>query len=178
MKQDRVVLVAALTALLAGMMFLPSTTRAEESSSVNPRKQDRPPTGSNIRRDELPRSSWTMPMEKTYDQLSPDDKNRLRRAYEEMADDDEPPYPLFGMGKAIEPISAVQGKILAEGLVLIYVRVDQSGDPISAKIVQAPKGEIGKAVAMVLMHTKFKPAKCGDQRCEMDFPFCIDFAVR
>ncbi len=178
MKRVRVVIGASLPALLAGMFALASTAWADETGTTNSRKEDRPATGSNIRRDKTPLLSWALPMDKTYDQLSPEEKKHVRSAYEEMPATDEPPYPLFGMGKASEPMSEIQQKLLAQGRVRIDVRVDRNGEAVSATIVETPNTTIGKAVAMVLMHTKFKPAKCGDQRCEMDFPFAFNFIVK
>jgi hypothetical protein len=129
-----------------------------------------------IRREIAP--GWTLPYEKTYEQLTPEEKELLRSAYEDLAADDEPPYPLSGMGKITRQIAQAQQTLLVKGRAAGFAMIDANGDVTDISFFEMPNEETAKVIAFVYMRAKFKPAKCHGVPCSMGFPIAIAFSLR
>jgi hypothetical protein len=112
----------------------------------------------------------SLPLDKTYQELSAPQKAQLRGAYVDMKMEDEPPFPTNGLGELQNIILKGAEKMGVSGWVLLFLSVDGNGSVATAQIVQAPNEEFGKFAAQVGMLTSFKPAVCGGQPCIMDFP--------
>ncbi|KQV79767.1 hypothetical protein ASD15_17180 [Massilia sp. Root351] len=137
-------------------------------------KADAPRTGTNILHDLI---VSPLPYNKTYAQLSPDDKRMLRGLYEHMGPDDEPPFPLRGYKTIFKALSEIQGKMLVVGELDIAVMVDANGEGSSVTIYKAPDPEIARVVATLMMLEKYKPALCSGKPCEQAFPLRAHFSV-
>ena len=129
-------------------------------------KEAEPGTGSNIRRDVITSS---MPLDKTYRELSDVHKAMVRAEYEAMPPEDEPPFPLEGLGKLYDTLGKVSDKLQNWGDIAVVVTVDSSGEGVSAKVLKADDAIIGRHAAQVAMLTRYKPALCAGKPCTMDF---------
>jgi hypothetical protein len=138
-------------------------------------RQDTPDTGSNIKRNAV--SGSRVPFEKRYEELTAAEKQIIKSQYEKMADDDEPPFPLYGLSSIYKSIYRGQQRLLVSGEIDIHLEIDEKGEPESAKVFQTPSQETAQFVASVLMLTKFKPAKCSGVPCKMSYPFSMIFQV-
>ena len=131
-------------------------------------KAPEPRTGSMIR-DTI---AWSahVPLDKTYEQMTPEQQAAVRSAYQDLPADQEPPYPAEGMAPIVRAVAKLVSRQRFEGEVLMHVRVDASGKAQEFKLIKYPSMEAARAVATVVLLTPFKPARCGAQPCAMEFP--------
>ena len=122
-------------------------------------------------------SGSALPFDKTYAELTEDQKRLVRSQYESMAESDEPPYPQAGLAPLYRAVADGQQRRGAEGDLSIIVDVDISGQAIRAAVYATPDSALGNYVAGVLLKQKYKPAVCGGQACAMQFPFRIKLKV-
>lgn len=140
------------------------TTRTSAEATSN--------TGSIIRKELRWRSK--IPLNKTYGELSPEQKAELHSMYESIPEGDEPPFPLEGIKPIFNAVKKAQAKREARGQLDLAVTVGADGTPTKVEDYSAVTDpEIVKFAASVLMSTKFKPAVCKGSPCAMPFPFKI-----
>lgn len=131
-------------------------------------KQYDPDTGSNIRRDTV--SGSAIPLNMKYADLTAEQQGWLRAQYEDMAAEDEPPFPANGLGPIYKAISVAQQRFPARGPLTLYVDVNSQGEATAVSVFQSPDPQLTQAVATVLMLEKYKPAVCKGTPCAMQFP--------
>ena len=90
---------------------------------------------------------------------------------------DEPPYPIDGLKPVFEARREVQRKLLAEGELSMFVEVDPKGQATAVSVIKSPDPKLTQVVASVLMLTKYKPAVCRGQPCQMAYPLRTTFTV-
>jgi hypothetical protein len=136
-------------------------------------REDVPETGSNIQKEVL---SWPVPPDATYEELTPDQKQTVRSEYLNMGANDEPPYPLYGVGVVLRDVQKMRrSNIPVTGKIHFAVGVDSAGNPQGVAVLASPDTQLSKAVAFSLMHAKYKPAKCSGRPCNGEFSFYYDF---
>jgi hypothetical protein len=137
-------------------------------------KEEAPRTGSNLKRNEVWGSS--LPYDKTYAELTPDQQRMLRGRYVQMSEGDEPPFPVDGIGplyKAIGKAAEAAGGVL--GKLELDVHVDASGTATRVEVLRSPDAKLSRYAGHIAMLTKFKPALCNGKPCAMGFPVSITF---
>ena len=135
---------------------------------------DEPPTGSRIRRDAV-RSP--VPVNRTYEQLTAEERARVHSWYEQIPDGDEPPFPASGTKEIHDAVRKAQQNLHVKGELFLVATVEATGEVSVIKAWGSPSPEMTKFAASVLLLTKFKPAICGGQKCRMDFPVRYVFIV-
>jgi len=136
-------------------------------------------TGTILHRDLVWNSK--IPLNKTYEQFSDEEKAELSALYESMAPGDEPPFPAAGMRPVFNSIKKGQQIVRARGQLNMVVTVSPEGKALAV----ADRGGVGGANAMqmsqfaqsVLLMTKFKPAVCSGKPCQSEFPFVLDLRM-
>lgn len=139
-------------------------------------KQDDPPIGSHIRRDAV--RGKAVPIDLTYQQLSPEQRAVVHSWYESIPPGDEPPFPTEGMRPIHDAVRKGQAKLLVKGELMLIATVEASGEVSSVKAIGSPSPKMVKFASTVLLLTKFKPAVCAGQPCKMDFPLWYEFRVQ
>ena len=119
-----------------------------------------------------------VPPDKTYAELTPEEKQRIKSFYEPMTEEDEPPYPEHGLRAILEAARELQHGLLVDGAMFLAVSVDASGKGTSVAVYQSPDEQLTRAMAGVLMFTTYKPAICHGVPCKMEYPFRFQFKVR
>lgn len=159
----------------ACVVFFGAVARAEAPQQSL--KEERPSTGSIIRRDVA--WSTTSPINKTYAQLTEEQKQKIHAQYESIAPGDEPPFPKEGPKPIVVAIHKAQEMLLARGKLRFIVTVGPDG---KAKKVDAfgdcDKAEMTRFAGQVLLLTKYKPAICKGAPCAMEFPFNLSLSVK
>jgi hypothetical protein len=155
----------AMKSLLPLLLFA-SCAFAADGEPVYSIKRDQ--SASHVRKDAV---KATLPLNKSWAELTPEEQGRVRRLYDTMAPGDEPPFPLAGMESILEHVAQVRSRTRVTGQLAIFVDIDASGEPVAATIQRAPDADYAKAVALILMKTPFKPATCSGAPCAMTFPF-------
>jgi hypothetical protein len=120
----------------------------------------------------------SIPFDKSYEQLTLGQQCLLRSAYVEMAESDEPPFPIGGLKAIYEPITEGQQRLLATGSFRAEVEVDVAGNPVAVAVYQSPTKAVTALVSNIVLLTKFKPAVCDGSPCRMKFPVRIGFDTR
>jgi hypothetical protein len=138
-----------------------------------PITQARAATGSRIRR-ELPK--LTIPATDPYEKLTPEQKRAFRALFTDLAEGDEPAYPIDGLLPVANSLAfALADGAVDEGDLFLTVRVDEKGEPQSTSIYATPSQRISREAATVLMKIKYKPATCAGKPCTSEFPFTAKF---
>jgi outer membrane biosynthesis protein TonB len=132
-------------------------------------------TGSHIKRDAV---TSTLPMDKAYGELSAEQKAWIKSNYEDMAEEDEPPFPLEGLGAIYKPLGQAGQQLKDKGMLSLHVWVDSQGKATSVEVLKSPSRAMTKFAASLAGLTKFKPAVCGGQPCKMVFPIDLEFVIR
>jgi hypothetical protein len=164
------ILVAGLSMGIASSPCLAQTSAPEYGI-----KEDDAPTGSHIRHDEV--SSTLLPINRTYQQLTPKEREYVNSWYEHVAPGDEPPFPLNGMKSIFDVIRRGQERLLVTGKLYLVATVEPNGTVSAVKAYGSPSPEMAKFAGEALLLTKFKPAVCGGRPCRMDFPLQYNFTV-
>jgi len=160
--------------ILTGFVLLVDAPHVGAQASL-PIVQARPDTGSRIRREVV---KLFIPAEKSYDELTPDQKAKFRAQFSNLADSDEPSYPLAGLRPLAENIVlALADGPVGKGTLFMTVHVDEQGEAQSTAVYETPDSRVSKEVAAVLMKVRYKPARCNGKPCSSEFPFTARFDV-
>jgi hypothetical protein len=160
----------ALLALAPSLGAIAQTGEAEYSI-----KQDRPPPGFLIRRDAV--RGKALPFNRTYQQLTAEQRALVHSWYESIPAGDEPPFPAEGTKPIHDAVRKGQAKMLVKGELMLIATVEANGEVSSVQAIGSPSPEMTKFASTILLLTKFKPAICSGQPCKMDFPLWYDFQV-
>lgn len=160
-------------AFVSPLLALNSAVHAEGAAPTYSIKEE---TGSHIIR--KPVQNIYVPPDKTYAELTPEEKQRIKSFYEPMTEEDEPPYPEHGLRAILEAALKLQHGLLVDGAMFLAVSVDASGKGTSVAVYQSPDEQLTRAMAGVLMFTRYKPAICHGVPCKMEYPFRFQFKVR
>jgi hypothetical protein len=160
----------AVTLTLA--VFEPSTS-AQTEIPVHQLKEEQVRTGTLLIKNQVTRSE--IPLNKTYQELSPEDKAKVHYWYEYIAPGDEPPYPEKGLLPIYKAIGRARNIAPAQGELLMAVTVGPDGKAKEVQVMKSPGKDMTEFVASVLLLTKYKPAICDDRVCQMQFPVAITF---
>ncbi len=149
------------------------------SQASNPEysiKFEDPPTGSHIRRDAV----WgsTIPINKRYHELTPEQRTIVHRWYQSITPGDEPPFPSDGLKPIHDALRKLQHKLLAAGEIYLIATVEANGEVAQVKAIGSPSPEMTKFASTIVLLTKFKPAVCAGRPCKMDFPLWYVFRVQ
>jgi hypothetical protein len=138
--------------------------------------ESEPQTGSIIRKN----VAWgsAIPINRTYEQLTPDERARVHALYQRIEPGDEPPFPSNGLKPVLLAISKGQSKVLAKGKLTLVADVDSTGTVKKVEIYDNPDPDLVKFAASVLLMTKFKPALCKGNPCSMQYPFSFQLSVQ
>jgi hypothetical protein len=166
----RLIIISGLIVLVHGWCF------AQDARPRYSIKQDDSDIGSNIKRNVV--SGSVIPVDKKYNELTPEEQGYVKSQYEGMGPADEPPFPIDGLRPIYKAVAAAQQKLLVKGTLSMFVEVDSQGKPVSVSVYRSPDPKMTQVVGSILMLQSFKPALCNGQPCSMQFPFRITFNIR
>jgi hypothetical protein len=167
--------------LLRGIASLAIVTSSLKSAAQTTEPQysikfDHPPAGSLIKRAAV--RGHALPFNRTYEQLTPEQRALLHGLYESIPPGDEPPFPAEGTKPIHDAMRKAQAKLLVRGELTLIATVEANGEVSSVKAIGSPSPEMTKFAGTILLLTKFKPAVCSGQPCKMDFPLWYEFRVQ
>jgi hypothetical protein len=150
-----------------------STALASETTEVKQYtvKQSELNTGTNVLRTII--NAGPVPLDKTYAELTNEQKEILKSGYEKMNAVDEPPFPAKGLMPILLVLrKAHEGSALAhKGILALNVKVGVDGKPVGYQVVAAPDASLVNAAATALMQQDYKPAHCNGAPCPMMYLF-------
>lgn len=167
-------------AICVGVLTLACAPASAQYTPQAPRTftlpESQPRTGPNLK---ARLAVGDIPFDKRYAELTAEEKNRFKSQYQSMADEDEPPFPVDGLGSLYKPIiEAVQSLRSVQGSLDMEVEVDSTGKASSVKVHQSPAPEVTQVAAAALLFHTYKPAICAGRPCAMPFPLRGDFIRR
>jgi hypothetical protein len=119
-------------------------------------------------------ASSALPFDKTWAELTPQQKDIVRADYESMPAEDEPPYPEKGLKRIVWSV-AKRAEVTGDtGKVIAAVTVDGEGKARDVTVYKSPSPEITSLVTANLVTETFKPARCRGQPCTMAFVLRVE----
>ncbi len=128
------------------------------------------PTGSHLKRNA---ATGTLPFDKPYEQLTDEQKARIRASYESMGPGDEPPYPKRGPKRLVQAVGEIQRKVHIEGEFDAGVMVGPDGKAQEVRIYKSASPEMTQILGNLLVVEDYKPALCQGKPCLQEYPFRI-----
>ncbi|MBC3872874.1 hypothetical protein [Undibacterium flavidum] len=135
--------------------------------------EDAPALGTSLKKKV---ATSSISMDRSYQELSEEEKEAIRSVYDNMPENDEPPYPLYGTREIHRKMSQTQQYVAAKGVLTMTVDVSSTGEAQSVSIYESPDPDITRVASLVLMETKYKPAVCGGKACKMQYFFQVQFS--
>ncbi|HEY0064836.1 MAG TPA: energy transducer TonB [Telluria sp.] len=129
----------------------------------------RPPVGSNLGREREYATMTGVPYDKSYAELSAQQKQTVRLDYPMLHEDDVPPYPAKGKRGASEWLHKAQPPGIT-GKVYLMVLVGADGKAISVKTIASPDDELTRGAVLIMMQETFTPGTCSGKPCQMMYP--------
>jgi len=174
MKNHRYLLLAAVSAFAFSNAWgqTPETAARGAYSSGNSRNVNAATqeTGTIIKKDI--RWDSKIPLNKTYGELTPEQKAELHAMYEALPAGDEPPFPETGMKPIFSAIRKAQRIRQARGELIMAVTVGPDGKATKVEeLGNVYDLQMTEIAQQVLLLTKYKPAVCSGKPCEMKFKF-------
>jgi hypothetical protein len=131
-------------------------------------KEAAPATGTMIKRAVI---TGAVPFDKRYDQMTPEQRQRVKDLYEPMAPNDEPPFPADGLAPLMKALQKAATSYRVTGPLELVADIGPDGAPRKVDVLRAPDDPQFRAFATsLLMVTRYKPAVCGGRACAMGFP--------
>jgi len=116
-----------------------------------------------------------LPPAAKWEDLTPGQQDLVRASYPALEPGDEPPYPLKGSRVFLEEMSKVSGLFPNfKGNVALYITVDAKGAPTKVQTVGVTIADLNRALSVVALSKRFKPALCRGQACEMIYPINLN----
>lgn len=162
-----------LVAVSLALVVLEPVSSAQTEPPLHQLKEEQVRTGTLLIQNQVTHSE--IPLNKTYQELSPEDKAKVHYWYEYIAPGDEPPYPEKGLLPIYKAIGRARNLVPAQGELFVAVTVGPDGKAKDVQVLKSPGKEITEFVAEILLLTKYKPAVCDDRVCQMQFPVSITF---
>jgi hypothetical protein len=176
MKTHSFTLLLAASTLLSGPAFAQATSRempgrlGGQQAPTRQSSSATQSTGTIIKKGI--RWESKIPLNKTYAQLTPEQKELLHSQYENIAPGDEPPFPEKGIKPIFNAVSNAQYILQARGDLSMNVTVGPDGKAVQVEdFSNVHNMQMREALQNALMLTKYKPAVCNGAPCTMQFKF-------
>ena len=119
-----------------------------------------------------------VPFDKTYAELSGEQKAIVAQDYESLAAGDEPPFPAYGLNHMANYLTRFADKVKPVGPLVAAVEVSPDGHARSVTVYKSPDPQLTTLVSTLMVNEDFKPAKCKGSPCAMQYVLRLDFPVR
>lgn len=111
----------------------------------------------------------SLPFDKSYKNLSENDKATLRSYYEGIPDDNKPPFPEAGLRYIAQDVKVAHSKMRKVGPLFAVANVDKTGQVSKVSVFASPHEKMSQLISAVLWETKFEPGVCAGEPCDMEF---------
>jgi hypothetical protein len=118
-----------------------------------------------------------IPLDRGFDELTPDQQRFVRSYYPALDVGDDPPYPVKGGKELYTGLATLAGRLRLQEDVLLYVAVDAEGKVTSVTTLGTLDPQIKRAIGTAAGLLKYKPARCGSQPCPGVAPFNLKLTL-
>ena len=122
--------------------------------------------------------SSPIPFDKSYEQLTAEQKELFRATYGGLAENEKPPFPKNGTMEIYEPLLKGHKAISRAGNLFLIAMIDEKGKVENVAVYESPAKSMTEYATTVIFNTEFEPATCAGEPCKMEFPFEIDLPVQ
>jgi hypothetical protein len=150
---------------------LPSSTASAATYSLS---SGNAPVGSHIPRKV---AHGAVPLDKGFDELTPDQQRFVRSYYPALDVGDDPPYPVKGGQELYTALATLAGRLRLHDDILVYVAVDADAKVNSVTTVGNLDPQIKRAIGTAAGMLKYKPAQYGGRPCPGVVPFNLSLSV-
>jgi hypothetical protein len=127
-------------------------------------------TGSILKKDI--RWDSKIPLNKTYAELTDEQKAALNKMYETLGPGDEPPFPAEGIKPIFNAVKKAQRIVQARGRLDMKVTGGPDGKAIKVEDFGTVRtGQMTETAQQVLLLTTYQPGMCNGTPCTMQFRF-------
>jgi hypothetical protein len=113
-----------------------------------------------------------IPLNKTYGELTEEQRAELHKMYQALPAGDEPPFPEAGIKPIFNAIRKAQRILQSRGTLDLTVTVGPDGKAIKVENFSSVRtGQMTDHAQEILLLTKYKPAMCHGEPCTMQFRF-------
>lgn len=116
-------------------------------------------------------ASSPIPFDKSYDELTDEQKSLFRASYGGLAKNEKPPFPKAGTKAIYEPLLKGHLEIARAGNLFLVAMIDEQGKVENVSVYESPANTMTEYATAVLFNTEFEPATCAGKPCKMEFPF-------
>ena len=117
-----------------------------------------------------------IPFDKKYTQLTNQQKGIYRSFFKGIEVNQTPPFPKGGTQTIYKPLIKGHARIGGGGFLALKAKVNKKGEVDEVSVYLTPSDKMTELAIAVLFNTKFEPATCDGEPCEMEFPF--EFELR
>jgi len=119
-----------------------------------------------------------VPFDKTYAQLSAEQKATLAQDYESLAAGDEPPFPAQGLHPLTDSLLRFVHMVKPVGPLVAAVDVGPDGQARKVTVFRSPDPDLTRLVTTLMIDQPYKPALCHGSPCAMQYVLRLDFPER
>jgi hypothetical protein len=112
-----------------------------------------------------------LPLDKGFDQLTPDQQRFVRSYYPALKVGDDPPYPVRGGQELYAALATLAGRLRLHDDILVYVAVDAEGKVNTVTTIGNLDPEVKRAIGTAAGLLNYKPAQCSGKPCPGVVPF-------
>ena len=153
------------TIALAGTA--PNTNAEEQKAEKIYRWLGKAPKGRNMRPIE---AISPLPFKKKFHQLDERQMKILRSYFDNLNENDTPPFPAKGLKEIYGPLIKGHKNIGGGGDLLVYAEVNQNGGVNKVTVYESPSKKLADLATTIMFNVKFKPPTCDGEPCTMDYP--------
>jgi hypothetical protein len=136
-------------------------------------REEAPETGTRLRQ-EISGGKRIYPLNKPYENFTAEEKAKFKSMYSDMGDDDEPTFPMRGLGPLIQRLSVAAGRAGYKGIFSINIVVRADGKPAAVELLKVTDPQAARSLAAVFFGVDYKPGRCAGQPCEMKLQLTFD----
>lgn len=170
------------TVIYAVAIFLfTGLSSAQSTDSEEPKKErlykllGTAPKGRNFRPIE---ATSPIPFNKKLHQLSDRQRAIFRSYFENLNENDTPPFPKKGLKDIYVPLIKGHKRIGGVGELLVFTEVNEKGGVNNVTVYKSPTKKLADLATTVMFNTTFTPPTCDGTPCTMDYPFYYDVPRR
>ena len=130
------------------------------------------PLGSNIR---ATLATSPIPFNKRYQELSSEQQEWFNTRFNQLSPDQTPPFPARGLRAIYKPILQEARHTGSRGELSLVATVNPYGEVLEVAIHQSPNEDVTQRAIRTLRSTRFDPALCAGEACQMNFPVHLKF---
>ena len=119
-----------------------------------------------------------IPVNKSYSKLKPKHQAWVRAHYDNMPENDTPPFPAKGYESIVKPLLTAYMQASRQGKVKAVAMIGEDGKTKKVDVHSPNNKEMAEFIAAVIYNTKFDAGTCNGEPCVMEYLLDIDVTTK